>query len=69
MLSSLVELEYKAYWALKLRNIDYSEAGTHRFLILQELDDLRLEAYESSITYKEEPRSGMINELRILGNL
>jgi hypothetical protein len=42
-----VELEHKAC------NLDYTVAGTNRFLQLHELDELRLEEYESSVTYKE----------------
>ncbi|GJS81610.1 reverse transcriptase domain-containing protein [Tanacetum coccineum] len=48
-----VKLEHKAYWALNLYNIDLTKAGTNRFLQINKLDELRLDAYESSISYKE----------------
>ncbi|RDX77874.1 hypothetical protein CR513_41928, partial [Mucuna pruriens] len=44
-----VELEHKAYWS----NLAYDQAGEQRKFQLQELDELRLEAYENSRIYKQ----------------
>nr|GFB29845.1 reverse transcriptase domain-containing protein [Tanacetum cinerariifolium] len=48
-----LELEHNAYWALKHTNFDLNTAGDHRKLHLNKLNELRDQAYENSLIYKE----------------
>ncbi|GAU47094.1 hypothetical protein TSUD_369270 [Trifolium subterraneum] len=51
-----VQIEHRAYWAVKGCNMEMQEAGKERKLQLQQLEELRLEAYESSRIYKEKTK-------------
>lgn len=59
-----VELEHKAYWAIKIFNFGLNDASSLRKLQLSELEEIRNEAYENSRIYKE--RMKVFHDKKIL---
>ncbi|GKF12642.1 reverse transcriptase domain-containing protein [Tanacetum coccineum] len=48
-----IKLEHKAYWALKHCNFNLKTAGDHRKVQMNELNELRDQAYDKYLIYKE----------------
>ena len=48
-----VEIEYKAWWAVKKLNLDMGRTGLKRLLDINELEELRNDTYFNSKTAKD----------------
>ncbi|GJS11624.1 reverse transcriptase domain-containing protein [Tanacetum coccineum] len=64
----LVELEHKAYWAIKNCNLYLLKAGENCFLQINELVKMRLDVYETSISYKERTKIWHDKRIKALTN-
>ena len=51
-----LELEYKAMWVIKKMNCDFQAAKERRLLHMNELEELRNEAYNDARIYKEKTK-------------
>lgn len=49
-----MELEHRAYWAIKKFNFDMQQASSERRLQLAELEEIHNDAYENAKIYKQQ---------------
>jgi hypothetical protein len=52
-----MELEHKAYWTIKQLNFNLTKAGSQRKLKLNELEELRNDAYDCVRLYKAQMKN------------
>ena len=60
-----VEVEHRAYWAVKEMDMKAQDCEEERKLQLQELEELRLEAFDSTMWYKERTKLWHDKNLRV----
>ncbi|XP_042005732.1 uncharacterized protein LOC121754436 [Salvia splendens] len=60
----LVGVEHQAFWAIKEMNLNAEACTEERKLQLQELEELRLDAYDSAMWYKERTKMWHDKNLR-----
>ena len=59
-----MELEHRAYWAIKQLNFNLLKGGSQRKLQLNELEELRSDAYDCVRMYKDQMKKA--HDQRIL---
>ena len=63
-----LELEHKAYWAIKELNYDFKLAGEKRLFDISSLGEWRTQAYENAKLFKEKVKRWQIKEFKSVGS-